>query len=125
MDNVYNVDSRICFTDDIPLVAEVEKLIRGIDISKSSCVDNINAKFCKAAMLSIPHVICQVMCKSLMLGKIPSDWTKGVINVIPKGGDLTDPGNWRPIMQISIFAKILEKIVQTRLLKYLLKDRQQ
>ena len=45
-------------------------------------------------MLSIPHVICQVMCKSLMLGKIPSDWTKGVINVIPKGGDLTDPGNW-------------------------------
>ena len=71
-------------------------------------------------MMSVPVVICNIMRKSLVLGKVPSEWTKGVINILPKGGDLTNPGNWRPITQISIFGKILEKLVQTRLLKYLL-----
>ena len=35
-------------------------------------------------------------------------------------GDLSNPGNWRPITQTSIFAKLLEKVVHKRLLKYLL-----
>ena len=38
--------------------------------------------------------------------------------VIPKCGDLTDPSNWRPITQTSIFAKIMEKIVYRRMFQY-------
>ena len=71
-------------------------------------------------MLSIPNVICDIMCKSLRTGSVPTSWTKGVINVIPKGGDLTNPGNWRPITQTSIFVKILEKLVHKRVLNYLM-----
>ena len=71
-------------------------------------------------MLSVPNVICNIMCKSMTLGVVPREWTKGVINILPKGGDLTNPGNWRPITQTSIYGKILEKLVQTRLLEYLL-----
>ena len=56
----------------------------------------------------------------MVTGKILTDWTKGTITVVPKGGDLTDPGNWRPITQTSIFAKFLEELVHTRLLKYFL-----
>ena len=122
MHNVYNVDCSFSFSENMPYVEEVIELIKAIDITKASCVENINAKICKEAMLGIPDVICQIMCKSLTMGKIPSPWTRGVINVIPKGGDLSNPGNWRPITQASIFAKILENIVHKRLLEYLLNN---
>ena len=118
--NVYNVDSTYDFDDNLPDLDEIVKLIREIDINKSSCVDKISSKFCKECMISVPHIIWHMMCKSLTTGIIPTDWTTGSINVIPKGGDLSDPGNWRPITQTSIFAKILEKIVHRRLLKYFL-----
>ena len=120
MTGVYNVHNIFTFDDNMPTVEEIIKLIREIDINKASCVYKINAKFCKAAMLSVPNVICDMMCKSLRTGMIPKSWTKGTINVIPKGGDLSDPGNWRPITQTSLFAKILEKLVHKRLLKHLM-----
>ena len=62
------------------------------------------------------------MCKSLETGKIPVSWRRGTINVIPKGGDLSDPGNWRPITQTSIFAKLLEKLVHERFLDHLTRN---
>ena len=40
----------------------------------------------------------------------------GFINILPKGGDKTDPSNWRPITQTCVPAKLLEKNVQDRLL---------
>ena len=120
MDGIYNINNVFTFIDTMPTVEEVLNLIREIDINKSSCVDGINSNFCKVAMLSIPGVICDMMCKSLSTGVVPTSWTKGSINVIPKGGDLTDPENWRPITQTSVFAKILEKLVHKRLLNYLM-----
>ena len=48
-------------------------------------------------MLSIPDRMCRLFCTSLETGIVPKSWTKGTITVIPKDGDLTDPGNWRPI----------------------------
>ena len=42
--------------------------------------------------------------------------------VLPKSGDLTNPGNWRPITQTCIPAKLLEKVIQTRLMKFLLQN---
>ena len=122
MDAVYNIDDTFSFEEDMPTLEEIHSLIREIDINKSSCVDKINTKFCKEAMLSIPGVICTIMCKSLRTGTIPVSWTRGIINVIPKGGDLSDPGNWRPITQTSIFAKLLEKLVHKRVLSYLMRN---
>ena len=101
---------------------QVIQLVKNIDTGKSSCVDNVSTRFCKEAMLSIPDVVCRLCCKSLETGIIPTSWTKGVITVIPKDGDLSDPGNWRPITQTSVFAKLIEKLVHTRLLKYFMNN---
>ena len=117
---VYDTLNRFCFLNDMPTTPEVLKLIKEIDVSKSSCVDNINTKFCKEAMLSVPDEICRLCCRSFETGKIPNSWTKGVITVIPKDGDLSVPGNWRPITQTSVFAKLIEKLVHKRLLAYFL-----
>ena len=117
-ENVYDVHNVFCFTNDMPTVLEITKLIAEIDVNKSSCVRDINAKFCKEAMLSVPNFICNICTKSLSSGVIPKEWVEGTITLIPKDGDLTLPGNWRPITQTSIFAKILEKLVHSRLLKH-------
>ena len=68
-------------------------------------------------MLSIPRVVWQLCCKSL-----ESAWTRGTITVIPKDGDLSDPGNWRPITQMSVIAKLIEKLVHSRMLQYFLNN---
>ena len=68
-------------------------------------------------MQRVPGKVCHIWTKSLTTDQIQPDWT---ITVIPEDGDLLSPSNWRPITQTSSFAKILEKIVHTRLLKYFL-----
>ena len=116
--DVSNIDDRFCFMTDMPTTDEIIKLIRDVDVSKSSCVEYINTSIRKKAMLSIPESICHLFCTSLRTGIIPVDWTRGVITVIPKGGDLSNPSNWRPITQTSVFAKLIQKLVHTRLLQY-------
>ena len=49
----------------------------------------------------------------------PREWAKGFINILPKGGNLKSPSNWRPITQTLLPAKMLEKIVQKRFFKIL------
>ena len=120
--DVYDIPNCFCFMDDMPTVREDISLIKDIDISKASCVEGISSRFCKDVMLSVPEHICNLFCKSLQSGNIPNVWTKGTITVIPKDGDLSDPSNWRPITQTSIFAKLLEKLVHIRLLRYFLNN---
>ena len=42
----------------------------------------------------------------------------GYIILLPKGSDRCNPSNWRPITQTCVPAKMLEKIVQKRLIMY-------
>ena len=68
-ENIYDVQNSFCFTDDMPTVPELIKLIGEIDINKSRCVKAISAKFCKEAMLSVPNFMCRICSKSLSTGK--------------------------------------------------------
>ena len=97
--SIYNIDTVFCFNDRLPTAHEIVKVITNIDVHKSSCVNGISARFCKEAMLAVPDKVCSMITNSLCTGKIPSEWTMGIISVLPKGGDLSYPGNWRPITQ--------------------------
>ena len=98
---------------------EVRKLVLGIDVTKDSCVDGISANVLKIAFGKIVKPLCHLFKNSLSTGTFPRKWAIGYINILPKGGDKTDPSNWRPITQTCIPAKLLEKIVQNRLLTHL------
>ena len=97
---------------------EVKLLIRQIDISKDSCIDGVTAAIIKSVFDTIPNAMLYMFQRSLSLGIFPREWAVGYINLLPKGGDKRNPSNWRPITQTCIPAKILEKIVQKRLVKY-------
>ena len=41
------------------------------------------------------------------------------VTLLPKTGNRTNPGNWRPISNTNIFAKVLEKLVHKQISHYL------
>ena len=94
-----------------------------IDINTSSCLEGINSKLCKILIDKIPEKFRHLFANSLFFGIFPEAWTSAYVTLIPKEGDRNSPGNWRPISQTVIFAKILEKIVHKQLLKYLLENK--
>ena len=52
-------------------------------------------------------------------GRVPNEWTKGVINPIFKGGDSSNPLNYRPITLLSVPCKIYTDILNRRLTQWL------
>ena len=52
-------------------------------------------------------------------GQFPRKWTKAEVTLLPKSGDLTNPGNCRPISNPNIFSKILEKLVYRQMSNFI------
>ena len=112
IDNVFEL------SEDEILPAELESVVKEIDISKSSSVQGISTLICKHIMTYFPNEIAYLYRRSIVSGIFPNEWSKGCVTVIPKSGKLSDPSNWRPITQTSIFAKVLEKLVNRRMTGY-------
>ena len=104
--------------DDVQL-PEVQSLIRGIDITKDSCIEGVSSYVLKCALTTVPNKLQRLFSLSLNTGVFPRKWAHGYINILPKSGDLSNPGNWRPITQTCIPAKLKEKVVHKRLMTIL------
>ena len=94
------------------------RFVKDIDVCKSSCVHGINTMICKKIMVAFPQEISYIFRRSVITGIFPYEWSRGCITVIPKGGVMSDPSNWRPITQTSIFAKVFEKLIYRRIMSY-------
>jgi hypothetical protein len=68
---------------------------------------------------SILKPITHIFGCSLTTGVVPSKLKIAKVIPVFKSGDASDINNYRPISLLSSFSKILEKIVQNRLVKYL------
>ena len=119
INTLYHVDQVLALEHDLPTSQEVQYYAKDIDIHKSSSVLNISTKYCIDAILGIPEILCCIFRTSILTGIFPSAWSMGSVILLPKTGDLTDPGNWRPITQTSVFAKLFEKIIYNRLYTHL------
>ena len=117
---VYNVADVLRLENSNVGENEIERLAKEIDTSKASCIKHINTRICKDVLLILPDKFSNLFNVSLLHGIFPKLWATGYVNIIPKSGDLNEPGNWRPITQTNIYAKILEKIVHKRLLDHVL-----
>ena len=115
-----HIDSSLDLSMDLPTVDEFLTYATDVSLNKGSCVDGISTLICKDLMLQIPNRIVHIYSTYIKSGIFPEIWSKGVITVIPKSGKLSDPTNWRPITQTSIFAKIFEKIIHNRVITYFL-----
>ena len=64
-------------TSELVTVEEVMTLLKTIDTSKSSGLNNINTRVYKDAFLSLPAHVTKLLNASLQSCKFPMEWKKG------------------------------------------------
>ena len=90
---------------------EIHQLVKGIDIHKASGIEGISAKILKDCFIICEYELTYIMNCSVNTMKFPRAWKKCIVTPIPKSGDKLNPENWRPINNICIPGKILEKCI--------------
>ena len=98
---------------------EVEKLIINLDCSKSSDIYDISVKFVKISSTYIANILSHIFNKSFLDGIFPQKLKYAFVLPMHRGGSKLLLTNYRPISLLPILSKILEQLMQTRLVKYL------
>ena len=102
------------------LVHEVHDLIMGINLNKSTI--GIPKKCIKLASDHISECLTFIFNQSLQQGIVPDSLKISKITPLDKGGDITDPANYRPISTLSTFTQIFEKCIYNQLINYIEKQ---
>ena len=98
---------------------EVIRVVNGIARNKATGLDQIPASIIKDSIDHIVVPLTHILNLSLTTGKIPDIWKKARVTPIHKGGDASNPSNYRPISVLPVLSKVLEKIVFDQVYTYL------
>ena len=91
-------------------------LISNLTTNKSCIGDP--AKYLKLAGDHIYEAMTEVYNLSIEQGIMPDILKISKVTPVDKGGNITDPTNFRPISVLSIFTQIFEKLVCKQLTSY-------
>ena len=72
---------------------------------------------------AISETLSNIFNESFALGVFPDHLKLAMITPISKGGSKLDVSNYRPVSVLPIISKVLEKLMLTRLTKYLDKSK--
>ena len=101
---------------------EIFRVVKDINVSKSSGLNNVSSFSVKEAFTIILPEITFMFNLSLETSIFPTDWKKATVVPIPKTGDLTSVQNYWPISLLPLPGKILEKLIHSQLADYLEKN---
>ena len=124
-----DVDSVFKFTWVI-IEREVIEKVKNINVHKSCVIEGLRTHIMKDAFLVLPTELTFMYNVCLQRGIFPKSWCISMVTPIPKTkSKSTNAGDWRPISQINLPGKILEKFVHVQLYNYvqlnnLLSDKQ-
>ena len=74
---------------------EIRKAVYEAKLRKASGIDGIPAEVLRNE--TCIDLLFKIVSYVLANGKVPSDWSKGIIKPLPKGDDPRNPLNYRPI----------------------------
>ena len=98
---------------------EVYRVVKDINVSKSSGLDNISSFIIKQAFKILIPEITHMYNLSVKSSVFPEEWKVALVIPIPKSGDLSKVQNYRPISLLPLPGKILEKLIHSQLSEYL------
>ena len=101
---------------------EIASAISEIKSNKSPGLDNISNNMLKCSQTYIIPGLLKLFNNCLTFGNYPEPWTKGYITPIHKGGEASDPNNYRGITITNCLGKLFNKILDNRLNKFLEKN---
>ena len=105
-----------------PNKSEVLEIIEGLKSSKSPGNDNIGPKLLKFVSTELVTPLTYIYKLSFESGTVPDELKIAKIIPIFKKGETTLPANYRPISLLSVFDKILEKLMFKRVTNFLNKN---
>ena len=98
---------------------EIKDIISNLDDTKSSGPSPIPTKLLKLAADELSTQLADICNMSFLEGSFPDKNKIAEVIPIHKKGSTEDTNNYRPISLLSIFSKIMEKLMATRLRDYL------
>lgn len=98
---------------------EVDKIISNLNSSAASGYDSVSVNIIKNSKAEITSIVTSLINKSFETGIFPDELKIAKVIPIFKGGDKSDPGNYRPVSVLSILSKIIEIAIKTRMIKHL------
>ena len=101
------------------LAFEIRCIINQLNIDKSCGSDGIQAKVIVLASEVLSPVLAILFNACFDFGIFPTCLKTAKVVPVYKAGDINEVTNYRPISILSIFSKILEKLVHTRALSFL------
>ncbi len=113
-----NISLKSMFLDPI-LPEDVISAIKSLKNGKSPGIDNINSVLLKNVYPKILDVLVHLINLSFGHGIFPSKLKDAVVIPLYKSGSKLDCSNFRPISLLSTFAKIYEKIMKKKLVRFL------
>ena len=97
--------------------ADVEEIIFSLR-NKPGNINTISTTVLKRIWRHVSHVLWHIINLLLRTGIFRDCWKLARVTPIPKGGDLTNAGNYRPVSVLPIFSKVFEKVVYKHLYTY-------
>ena len=95
--------------------ADVEEIILSL---RNKPGNTLSTSVLKRIRRHVSHVLCHIVNLSLRTGIFHDCLKLARVTPIPKGGDSTNTGNYRPVSVLPIFSKIFEKVVYKQLYTY-------
>ena len=104
----------------IPLMklSDLISTIKALDVTKATGLDGLSAKILKTSVDIVAPSLLKIVNISLLQGRFPKSLKIAKINPIHKGGQKSDPSNYRPISVLPILSKVIEKHVTNHLFAY-------
>jgi len=114
--SVYNLKIKQCPNSIFiyPVTEEVISLTKSLKGKPTAGDDDIPEDLVRQCMQSIKGPLAHIYKLSLNSGVFPDVWKTAKVKPLYKKGDEYDMQNYRPISIISVFAKLLERLMYNR-----------
>ena len=100
-------------------IVEIEKLINKLKTNKAPGIDGISNYIIKSSIKTVSPLLMILFNQCMEEGIFPDALKIACIIPLHKGGDRSESTNYRPISLLPLFGKLFEKIIETRLVKFL------
>ena len=106
-------------SDFIVTPFDVYQALLSLKPGKACGPDDIPPLLLRLCAKGIAAPLCSLFQRSLLDGKLPSQWKTAHVVPVFKAGDRNNPTNYRPISLLCIVSKVLEKLLYRQLYDHL------
>jgi len=111
-------ETNVCLTKSL-MLEEILKAIHALPKGKAPGHDGIPMEFFQECVNEVAPTLLKAFTTMLDMGEASTSINKGLITLIPKSGDHSKFGNWRPITLLGSVYKILAKALAGRIQTFL------